>query len=240
MIPYLFRAKHALEKRIRPELAVMSILWTTTLLAQVLALGGAIHIALISKQRGWWFLASGIALITARRLLSNDSESGPYLVALHALAMLIGITMIYRSHKKIVDDLTSLADCVPNMVSITNEKGEVVFVNKRWSEYSGITAEDLHGEKWKRFIHPEDVEHAATMWCESLASGRQLELDIRIKSAKGKFRWFLARSFPIRCTDGRIVKWYSSLTDIHELKEGTLWLERKSVEARANKETTST
>src|SRR5262249_23371430 len=49
-------------------------------------------------------------------------------------------------------------------------------------------------------------------------SGEPFENEARHRSAKGEYRWFLARAVPLRDKQGKIFKWYGILTDISERK----------------------
>src|SRR5262249_51045301 len=49
-------------------------------------------------------------------------------------------------------------------------------------------------------------------------SGEPFENEARHRSAKGEYRWFLARAVPLRDKQGQILKWYGILTDITERK----------------------
>ena len=43
-------------------------------------------------------------------------------------------------------------------------------------------------------------------------------MDHRLRRADGAYRWFHARGLPLRDTEGRVLRWYVLLTDIHDRK----------------------
>ena len=51
-----------------------------------------------------------------------------------------------------------------------------------------------------------------------MASGEPFENEARHRSATGEYRWFLVRAVPLRDKQGKIVKWYGTITDIEERK----------------------
>ncbi len=103
--------------------------------------------------------------------------------------------------------------------------GSNTFVNKRWTEYTGLSVEQSSGAGWQRAIHPEDLARHSEKWRISVATGQLFEDEARFRrAADGEYRWFLVRGVPLRDQHGKIVKWYGTLTDIEDRKraEGAL------------------
>jgi hypothetical protein len=75
------------------------------------------------------------------------------------------------------------------------------------------------GWGWAHVIHPDDVDRVSANWREGLASGEQVEQEMRCRRADGVYRWFLNRNLPLRDDEGKIVKWYGILFDIDVLKK---------------------
>jgi PAS domain S-box-containing protein len=44
------------------------------------------------------------------------------------------------------------------------------------------------------------------------------DVEMRIRSNAGSYRWFRTRAVPIRDSEGRVTKWYGASMDIDELK----------------------
>jgi PAS domain S-box-containing protein len=55
-------------------------------------------------------------------------------------------------------------------------------------------------------------------WVESVAQGTPYEQEERHRAADGQYRWFLSRGVPLRDSEGRIVRWYGTNTDIEDRK----------------------
>jgi PAS domain S-box-containing protein len=97
--------------------------------------------------------------------------------------------------------------------------GSSTFVNKRWTEYTGLSVEQSSGTGWQRAIHPEDGVRHSEKWRISVAAGQLFEDEARFRhAADGGYRWFLVRGVPLRGPHGKIVKWYGTLTDIEDRK----------------------
>jgi two-component system, NarL family, sensor kinase len=67
-------------------------------------------------------------------------------------------------------------------------------------------------------------------WHESVTNATPYEQEERHRRADGQYRWFLARGVPLRGTDGRIVRWYGTNTDIEDRKHAEEELQRLSGE----------
>ncbi|MFQ5507876.1 MAG: PAS domain-containing protein [Leptospirillia bacterium] len=73
----------------------------------------------------------------------------------------------------------TLADTVPVGVFRTDPDGGCIYVNDRWCEISGLTAEQAEGDGWTSSIHPDDRKRVWEEWEESLAEERPFSLEYR-------------------------------------------------------------
>ena len=67
-------------------------------------------------------------------------------------------------------------------------------------------------------LHPDDRERVVKAWRGSVTNGTHFEEEVRHRAADGQYRWFLVRSVPLRDSQGRIVRWYGTNTDIEDRK----------------------
>src|SRR5712691_7102105 len=119
-----------------------------------------------------------------------------------------------RSEKELRD----VIDTIPAIVWSTLPDGSNTYVNKRFAEYSGSSAEQMAGSGWQALIHPDDLERHAGKWMEAVATGKPHEIEVRSRRSDGQYRWQLDRGVPLRDEDGNIVKWYGVTTDIEDRK----------------------
>src|SRR6202041_3050393 len=92
------------------------------------------------------------------------------------------------------------------------------YVNKRFVEYTGLSAEQVAGSGWQAIVHPDDLERIAGQWKEAVTTGKPHEFEVRSRRSDGQYRWQLDRGVPLRDEDGNIVKWYGVTTDIEDRK----------------------
>src|SRR5580704_15025850 len=115
-------------------------------------------------------------------------------------------------------ELRDVVDSIPAVVWSTLPDGSNTYVNKRFVEYSGASAEQTAGSGWEALIHPDDLEQHVAKWIEAVATGKPYENEVRSRRADGQYRWQLDRGVPLRDEDGNIVKWYGVTTDIEDRK----------------------
>jgi formate hydrogenlyase transcriptional activator len=115
--------------------------------------------------------------------------------------------------------LRQVIDTIPTLAWSILPDGANEFLNKRWHEYTGLSADESHGSGWQVAIHPEDRVLLLQRWKGLLASGEPGEMEARLRRHDGVFRWFLMRVEPLRDETGMIVRWYGTCTDVETLKE---------------------
>lgn len=111
----------------------------------------------------------------------------------------------------------TLADAMPQMVSVSGPTGASEFVNRGWRDYTGLAT--AAPEDMPRVVHPEDLDRVVECWREACTSGGPFEAEIRMRRASdGAYRWFLSRALAIRGGDGEIARWFGTSTDIDDQK----------------------
>ncbi len=150
------------------------------------------------------------------------------------LCVAVLIALLWALHRWRVHQLTSqekrlrdVVETIPAMTFTALSDGSRTFVNKRWTEYTGLSVEQSSGAGWQRATHPEDLVRHSEKWRISVAAGQLFEDEARFRrAADGEYRWFLVRGVPLRDQHGRIVKWYGTLTDIEDRKRAEQERER--------------
>src|SRR5262245_25226925 len=115
-------------------------------------------------------------------------------------------------------ELTHLIDAVPGLAWTALPDGRAESLNRRWLDYTGLTAEHAQGWGWAEAVHPDDRERLVEEWQSSLAAGPPIDTEARIRRFDGSYRWFLIRANPLRDESGNILKWYGTCIDIEDHK----------------------
>ena len=112
-----------------------------------------------------------------------------------------------------------LAENIGPLVWVANPDGWTFFYNKRWYEYTGTTREDMEGWGWEKVHHPDHLSRIVEKWRSHLKRGIPWEDTFLLRGKDGNYRWFLSRAFPVHDAEGKIIRWFGTSTDVHELRE---------------------
>ncbi len=123
-----------------------------------------------------------------------------------------------------------LAEAVPPIVWTADPSVRVDFCSQRFYELTGLNQADDDGFLWKKAIHPDDFPQVMEEAARAIAEKRRYEMEIRYITADGGYRWQLVSALPTFDSQGNVIKWYGSNTDIDEKKQAES--ELKESEAR--------
>jgi len=110
------------------------------------------------------------------------------------------------------------ADALPQKVWIADEHGHPYYFNKQWSDYTGITIDELKDGTWLQVLHPEDVSSHYHAWQRTLMTGVDALFEVRLRSKEGVYHWHSIYGLAQRSAQGNILRWISVWTDIDEQK----------------------
>lgn len=110
----------------------------------------------------------------------------------------------------------AMAEAIPQIVWTATAGGGVDYCNQRWYELTGLSVEETLGWGWQKAIHPDDLPLARANWQKSHDAGRALDMEYRVMSQAGGYRWHLVRATPLHDASGAITKWFGSCTDIED------------------------
>jgi len=138
----------------------------------------------------------------------------------------------YNEAKKSEVRLRKILDTIPTLAWCNLPDGSNDFVNQRWSDYTGLSQEDVKRVGCKVAIHPEDLPKWLDEWRTLVASGEGGEIEARLRRHDGAYRWFLIRVEPLQDESGEMVRWYGTNTDIEDRKRAEEKLRQDERELR--------
>ena len=136
--------------------------------------------------------------------------------------------------------LRQLADAMPQIVWTATPDGRVDYLNQRWYALTGAGPDTSKNDGWLLMVHPDDRADTIRTWRQAVATGRPCEIEERLRVGdSGEFRWHLVRGIPVRDSNGEVLRWYGSCTDIHDQKrvEQELRHAREGLELRVEERT---
>jgi PAS domain S-box-containing protein len=135
------------------------------------------------------------------------------------------VTHSVEARKKIEESesrFRTLAETLPQMIWVTDDKGKIEYYSHQWQLYSGINNTD---EAWKYMIHPDDEKMSTAAYQKAYADGEPFRYEVRLKNSQGEYRWHYSIAEPVKDEEGKVKKWVGSLSDIHDQKNLTVKLE---------------
>ncbi|WP_439881047.1 PAS domain-containing protein [Pontibacter sp. MBLB2868] len=113
-----------------------------------------------------------------------------------------------------------LTDAVPQLIFMLDAEGNVTYLNKRWTDYTGLPVEEaLRDAGWEHVIHPDDLPVVKRKMGEMIPKGEEYQLEVRIRNKYGMYRWFLTKGLPLKDKDGNVILWVGSSSDIQDAKQ---------------------
>lgn len=112
----------------------------------------------------------------------------------------------------------TLLATVPQLVWATDAEGHGVYQAPQWHTLTGRSPEESLGAGWLQWVHPDDRAHAAAAWLDASHNGQRYQVEYRLRTVDGTYRWMLARANAVRNAQGTITGWIGTSTDIHDRK----------------------
>lgn len=107
-----------------------------------------------------------------------------------------------------------LTEIAPVGIFETDATGQGVWVNRRWSELTGVGSEELRSGGWARGIHPDDLPMVMAKWAKASSEGSDVAYVCRRVLPNGSTHWVSARATPMRDASGVITGYLGTTENI--------------------------
>lgn len=138
-----------------------------------------------------------------------------------------------RSLSESEQRLRFMAESMPQKIFTAKPTGEIDYFNRQWTEFTGLSGEQMPAWDWARFTHPDDVKGTVRRWEDAIVDGKYFELEHRFRRHDGVYRWHLSRAHAMRDAQSHVLMWIGSSTDIDDQKRAEENLERIVAERTA-------
>jgi PAS domain S-box-containing protein len=139
---------------------------------------------------------------------------------------------IQEEARKAGERFRFMAESMPQKIFTADATGAVDYLNQQWLDYTGASIDELKGEGWAGFLHPDDAEETLRCWQDAVVTKESFEIVHRFRRADGVFRWHLSRAHAMPDEHGHGSMWIGSNTDIHDERETAKQLERITEELK--------
>jgi len=136
--------------------------------------------------------------------------------------------------------LRELTETIPQMLWSADKDGAIDYCNRRVLDYTGLSTQQVRGGGWMKVVHRDDLERMTQAWTVAVSTGEPFQYEFRcLRAADQRYRWCISSALPLRDQEGRVIKWFGSVVDLHDWKEAQEALQTTQVElARVSRLTT--
>lgn len=114
---------------------------------------------------------------------------------------------------------TLLTNALPQIVWTALPDGSFDYFNHQWFEFTSLSEAKSLKDGWLQIVHPDDQDKARMLWIQAIKTSNPFQAELRFKDNEGDcFKWFLIRAIVSRNTDGEVLKWFGTCTDINDHK----------------------
>jgi PAS domain S-box-containing protein len=113
----------------------------------------------------------------------------------------------------------TMANNISQLAWMADEQGSIFWYNQRWFDYSGTTLEEMAGWGWQKVLPPDHVQRVVDKISRCFRNGEVWEDTFPLRGRDGNYRWFLSRAVPIRDSEGKVLRWFGTNTDISASRE---------------------
>ncbi|MBB6609606.1 CHASE domain-containing protein [Pontibacter sp. Tf4] len=132
------------------------------------------------------------------------------------------ITDEKRAQQTIIESearFRTMADNAPVMIRITDAERQVLYANKQWTDFTGITFEDVVKHGWHHIVHPEDRDRLEAAYTKALEDQTPFRVEYRLLRRDGEYRSVVGTNTPRFGAHGDFLGHIGSIIDITEIKD---------------------
>lgn len=120
--------------------------------------------------------------------------------------------------KTVTEHYLTLAETVPVGIYRTEKNGDCFFVNERWSNITGVTADEAVGLQWVNAVHQDDRKKVLNKWIEIAGKKKSFIIEHRFIKKDNAIVWVINHAHAEVDGNGNITGYVGTLTDITERK----------------------
>jgi PAS domain S-box-containing protein len=107
-----------------------------------------------------------------------------------------------------------MADSVPLMIWVHEPSGRLLFVNRRWEEFFGVSQEAARPNSWSTLVHEEDRARYEASFMDAVRLKQSFRATARVRRADGEWRWVESHGVPRLGPDGEILNFAGTSVDV--------------------------
>ena len=156
-------------------------------------------------------------LVLGRTLIQPTADTEDHLLLSYAIDTTLQ-KQAERALRQSESHFRLLVTQAPVGIFQTDEVGNCLFVNPRWTELTGLSLAEAKGQGWTNAIHPDDRDRVFAEWGQASQENREFALEYRFQTIEG-IKWVFGRALAIYNEWGSLTGYFGIVTDISEQKQ---------------------
>jgi len=111
------------------------------------------------------------------------------------------------------DRFLNISNSMPAGIFRTDKTGNCVFVNKKWCELTGLSAEEAMGDGWKKSIHPDDIKNVMEHWNDTMKKHTSFKLSYRFLRPDKSTVKVEGKAIREECLDNKLIGYLGYLIE---------------------------
>lgn len=131
-----------------------------------------------------------------------------------------------------LSDFRNICDRLPHLLWTVDAKGMADYFSQSWYNFTGLNEEQSLGLAFTEAIDPEDMKNIWKQFYIAVESKTEVSCEARYRRCDGQWRWMNVRAKPLTNSNGEVLKWYGSSTEVDTLVKERLTAEKRQNELR--------
>jgi PAS domain S-box-containing protein len=127
----------------------------------------------------------------------------------------------------------NLAQASPVGIFNTDAQGNCLYVNDKWQKITGLTPEEAREKGWQKALYEEDKERILEKWYSCAKNNFNFAAEYRFKRPDGSISWVFGQAVKEKDTNGNVIGFIGTITDISNLKNVEIELQKNKEKAEA-------
>jgi two-component system sensor histidine kinase VicK len=116
----------------------------------------------------------------------------------------------------------TMAESSGILITTLGVNGEVDYLNKAWTAFSGLTISEFTTTVWAKMIHEDDLVHIGPIYKAALKNHVPFSIEFRLRNFEGVYRWIRLNGAPRFDNNNSYLGFICSGVDFTEEKEQLL------------------
>ncbi len=121
----------------------------------------------------------------------------------------------------------TVADTAPVMIWMADRERNCIFLNKCWSEFTGIPINEGLRGGWTTVVHPDDLPGTSAKFSKAYETHTVYTQELRLRNSQGEYIWIMDHAVPRYSAEGFFMGYIGSSINIHEQKNAKEELENR-------------